>query len=167
MSPETPIHPTPRRPRSPDGPPPSSASRPDSDLPYNVTFDAARADLEDLNRLASAHDHDWCTWLGSDGPSQNLTHGVRVNIKVRGQVYDDRIKVPDSMSSWRNASWRRDRENPSSGWHLVQQDVPIRQCRGLPRPDGANDIVVFAQPMIVEKRKVRRKPPNPPKPEEM
>ena len=164
MPPETPSHPTPRRPTSPDGPPRSSASRPDSDLPFNVTFDAARADLEDVNRLASAHDHDWCTWLGSDGPSQNLTHGVRVNIKIRGQVYDDRIKVPDSMSSWRKTSWCRDRENPSSGWHLVQQDVPIRQCRGLPRPDGANDIVVFAQPMIVEKRRVRRMPPNPLKP---
>ena len=74
-----------QRNQEPDHPPPPNragsplfapmSSRGPTEENFNVT-DPSQVDHGDLNRLASAHEHDWCTWIGSDSPTQNLSHGV-------------------------------------------------------------------------------------------
>lgn len=80
-------------------------------------------DHAELDRLVAAHGHD-TSWTGSDAPADNLSRGVRINVKCRGAAYNGSTKVPSSVRTWVKTSWYQDRDQ-AGGWTLCQDHESI------------------------------------------
>ncbi len=71
---------------------------------------------------------DKTSWLGAQGPSENLEKGVRVVVRIRGCVNSTAASFPRALATWRKTTWVRTRGGKGrkpGRWNLVEHMVPI------------------------------------------
>ena len=126
---------------------------------------------------------DKTSWIGAEDPSQNMTKGIRVVVRVRGCVNSTSTSFPRALSTWKKTTWIRARGGQGRApgrWNLVEHMVPIGEASQLDDkfvhlvqfhfPDRAwsssekNEHVGMMVTSDLKPMNPDRTPPNPPKP---
>ena len=77
---------------------------------------------------------DKTSWIGAEDPSQNMTKGIRVVVRVRGCVNSTSTSFPRALSTWKKTTWIRARGGQGRApgrWNLVEHMVPIGEASQL------------------------------------